>query len=137
MPRATVDQSSGDKIPLKTLPDGWVVLKRLSYGQKIQRREMSTQLTMEMGRGRRNNDAKAELAMLTMNSTLFDFKHCIVDHNLEDELGNKLAIDTVLGLASLDPKIGEEIEMLLDKLNNFEEELNTDEGDSLAASGRP
>lgn len=136
MPRATVDQSPGEKIPLKTCPDGYVILRRLSYGQKIQRREMSTQLTMDMS-SKKKSDAKAELAMLTMNSTIFDFSHCIVDHNLEDEIGNKLNLSTLLGLASLDPKVGEEIETLLDRLNNFEEELDTAEGDSLAVSERP
>jgi len=126
MPRATVDQTPGEKVDLKTCPEGWVILRRLSYGQKITRREQSSSMTMN-SKGKRNNSI--DLKMLAQNSTLFDFMHCLVDHNLEDELGNKLNLHTPEGVLSLDPKIGEEIEVLIDNLNNFEDEDNP-EGNS-------
>jgi hypothetical protein len=52
----------------------------------------------------------------------FDFKHCIVDHNLEDEKGNKLNFQDPNTMDKLDPKVGDEIAQLIDDLNNFEEE---------------
>lgn len=130
MPRATVDQSPGEKIDLKSCPGGYVILQRLSYGQKIARRELSTQLTMDIGKKAAKKDPRAELAMLQQASTMFDYSHCLVDHNLEDASGNKLNLHNAHDVNSLDPKVGEEIETLIDDLNNFEEELETAEGNS-------
>jgi hypothetical protein len=138
MPRATVDQSPGEQIQLETLPEGWVMLRRMSYGEKQQRQELAMKMTMEMGGGgggnrqqRRSKGAKAEIDMLAMVSTVFDFRTCLVDHNLQDENGQKLDLTQQENIKRLDPRIGEEISVLIDELNNFEKNLNTEDGDFL------
>ena len=68
---------------------------------------------------------KMTIELMNRKATLFDFTHCIVDHNLEDENGNKLNLHNSADIDRLDPRVGEEIEQVLDKMNNFEEE---DEG---------
>lgn len=133
MPRATVDLNPEDKVDLKTCPGGYVVLKRMTYGQKLERMKHVSKLQVEMGgRGR---STRGEMQVMQKASTLYDFKMCIVDHNLEDENGTKLNLGIERDVDRLDPRIGEEISNAIDKLNNFEDEDNG-EGNSEAASER-
>lgn len=133
MPRATVDLNPEDKVDLKTCPGGYVVLKRMTYGQKLERMKHVSKLQVEMGgRGR---STRGEMQVMQKASTLYDFKMCIVDHNLEDENGTKLNLGIERDVDRLDPRIGEEISNAIDKLNNFEDEDNV-EGNSEAASER-
>lgn len=122
MPRATVRKET-EHFDLKSLPDGFVELKRMTYGQSVQRRAL-LKLTVESSKGKK--DFKGEMAMASEEIQLFEFKNCIVDHNLEDEEGNKLNLTIGAGLAQLDPKIGQEIEKYIGDMNNFEDD---EEGD--------
>jgi hypothetical protein len=61
--------------------------------------------------------------MLQHAATVFDFRACVVDHNLEDEAGQKLNLTNPLHIDMLDPRIGEEIAGFIDKMNNFEADL--------------
>lgn len=131
MPRATANLNPEDKIELKSCPEGYIVLRRMTYGQKLDRMKHVGKLSVEMGgRGR---SARGEMEMLQKASTLYDFKSCIVDHNLEDESGTKLNLGAEHDINRLDPRIGEEISVLIDKLNNFETE-ETELGNSETAS---
>lgn len=132
MPRATASQEPGDKVGLRTCPDGFVVLKRLTFGQKLQRQQQATKVSMELKRGKR--DSKADLDMLQRQSTYFDFSMCVVDHNLDDENGQRLNLSSPVDVDRLDPRIGEEIANLIDDLNNFE--VDEAEGNSSTVSGR-
>lgn len=119
MPRATVNIESTEKFDLKTLPEAWVELRRLSYGQVLQRR-MFTKLEFESGG--KNKDFRGELAMANAKVTEFEYRHCIVDHNLEDNEGNKLDLSKASDFNRLDPRIGQEIESYISEMNNFEED---------------
>lgn len=119
MPKATSVVSS-ERHELKTLPGGFVEVRRLTYGQKLERKAMTANATMNMDRSKR--DVQMMMQLMNENATIFDFKHCIVDHNLEDEGDRKLDLTTAADIRKLDPRIGEEIEQILDNLNNFEED---------------
>jgi hypothetical protein len=122
MPIATAN-IDGEKFELKSLPGAWVMLRRLTYGQKIERQQSSSKLLLNMEKGQKS--MKGEMAMLQMASTLYDFRNCVVDHNLEKAAGGstvKLDLSNQADVSILDPRVGEEIAVLLDKLNNFEEE---------------
>lgn len=127
MPRATASLDPEDKVELKTCPGGFVVLRRLTYGQKLARSEHVGKLTVEM-KTKRKGGTTGVMDMMQRASTLYDFKMCIVDHNLEDENGIKLDLTNPQAIDSLDPRIGEEISSLIDDLNNFEED--EEEGNS-------
>jgi hypothetical protein len=134
MPRATVDQSPGEHIELETCEGAYVVLKRMSYGQKQLRQQLAMKMSFELDRSgnrqqRRSKSTKADMELLSMASTLFDFRTCIVEHNLEDETGRTLNLSQEADVQRLDPRIGEELSMLIDELNNFEKDLNNEEGD--------
>ncbi|HVI79819.1 MAG TPA: hypothetical protein VM715_16955, partial [Candidatus Acidoferrum sp.] len=62
MPRATAAVSGSERFELKTLPEGYVELRRLTYGQKLERRAMSSVASAE-GSGRGKN-MKMSIAMI-------------------------------------------------------------------------
>jgi hypothetical protein len=115
MPKATVS-TDVQTFNLKSCPGGYIKAKPLSYGQKKSRADKSGQMFAELKeRGGLGN--KMFLETITTQSTLFDYQHCIVDHNLEDDNGNKLNFNNDATLDVLDPIIGTEIEDILAKLN--------------------
>ena len=127
MPRATADIQSTVRKDLKTLPEGFVVLRRMSYGLQLERREM---LKMTMGADKEDGgEFVGELALASTKITQFEFAYCIVDHNLEDENGRKLQFSNSQDFRSLDPRIGQEIEKLISDMNNVEKiEENSEAG---------
>lgn len=126
MPRATVDVESTEKVELKTCPEGFVELRRLSYGQYLQRRQMASALRMEQEGN--NKNMTAVMNMVNEAVTQYEFSHCIVDHNLEDVDGRKLDFTRPSDIKKLDPRIGEEIDQAISKMNNYEPER--EEGNS-------
>jgi hypothetical protein len=124
MPVATIDPEKYERYDLKTLPDGYVELRPLPFGMKLERRDKATKMSMEAatGRGRDNTTQKFELETLSKWSRAYDFKHCVGDHNLTDINEVKLDFGNPLTLQLLNPKVGSEIETLLDKLNEDESE---------------
>lgn len=119
------------RFELKTLPAnpelegpageaGFVLLKRLSHGDKMTRRSYTSKMTVKSQRGRK--DVETELEAFNERVELFDFANCVVDHNLTDEKGNKLDFRREGDVRRLDGRVAEEIQSLLDKLNNFEED---------------
>lgn len=102
---------------LKTCEGGFIELRQLSYDEMLERRDGATQILMERGV---KNDPNAQMAIKIANkwSNHYTFPRCIVNHNLDDENGNKLDFsrpDAVF--KTLDPKVGAEIERLIDDLN--------------------
>lgn len=119
MPRATVDLTPGDPIPLKTAPpDGFVILKKMTYGQLLQRRAMAAKLQVQGGK--KIKGFAGEMDMANAMVTIYEFRTCVVDHNLEDEQGNKLNLSDETMIRTLDPQVGEEINQLINKQNQFD-----------------
>lgn len=122
MPRATANIEEKHRKDLKSCPEGYVEARRLTYGEKLQRRAMVSGLRVESNKKGEKSDFAGEMKLITEESTLYDFQKCILDHNLEDESGNKLNLVTKQDIARLDPRIGEEIDQFLSELNNFEDD---------------
>jgi hypothetical protein len=121
MPKATASVVEPERHELKTLPGGYVVVRRLTYGQKLERRAMVSNATAEMS-GRNTKGMKMSMQMMNEQATIFDFTHCIVEHNLEGDNEEQLNLSSPVDVRRLDPRVGEEIERVLDKMNNFDEE---------------
>lgn len=122
MPNATVNVGETEQFDLKSLEGAYVILKRYTYGQSVERRAMM-KLSLEMGgRGSKNKDFKGEMAMASKEIQMFEFKSAIVDHNLEDVTGRKLNLATPVDFDSLAPQVGQEIESLIRDMNEFDED---------------
>jgi hypothetical protein len=132
MPRATVDKSNVVHVELRSLPEGYVDLIRMSYGEKLARQGMTSKMRVTASKGR---DFAGELDMMQKEVSYFEFAHCIVDHNLfaDDAEQQKLDFKQRHAVDSLDGKVGEEISTRISEMNNFEED---DAGEDSTASGQ-
>lgn len=119
MPKATVNIDEFQKFELKTCEGAFVHLRRLPYGLWLKRQEMALQ--MKINPQARGNDATGELAMANRKVTEFEFAHCIIEHNLEDDEGNLLDFKNPRTLDTLNPKIGNEIGTYISDLHEFGE----------------
>lgn len=133
MPVGTIDPNKYERFELKTLKadpsvagdeNGYVMLRPLPFGLKLERRDKATKMSMEAatGKGRSEDTQKFELETLSKWSRAYDFKHCIGDHNITDVNGVKLDFGNPMTLQLLDPKLGSELESLIDALNEDESE---------------
>jgi hypothetical protein len=127
MPSAIVDTRQTVKRELATLPGGEVTLRKLSYGEVLERSEMASSMRAAAANReqRRNNESPDGAVTVTVHYLAiqrFDFNRCIVDHNLEDNNGKKLDLSSTKDLERLDPKVGQEIAEHIDSLNNPEAE---------------
>ena len=120
MPTAVTTPGEVVHKELKSLPEGFVDLQRMTYGQVVQRRALS-KLSVMQNKGS-NKSITGEMAMASSEISLFEFSHCIVDHNLEDLDGRKLNLGTKGDFDKLDPRVGQEIEDLIAEMNSFDEE---------------
>lgn len=119
MPRAVINPADTQRHELKTVPEGFVVLRRMSYGKYLDRQTEAMAVQMQEKDGDRSLDMK----MMGRKTALLEFKECIVEHNLEDDQGNLLDFSKPHTLDILDPRVGQEIGDLLNELNNFQAEL--------------
>ena len=128
MPKVTINPGEYEKFDLKSAPpDGFVMLRPLPYGMKLSRRSKATKMMMrsqapQKGQKPQDVDQVFELESMDEWAIAYDFAYCIGEHNLEDASGNVLDFTNAMTLKLLDPKVGSEIERLVDELNNEEGE---------------
>jgi hypothetical protein len=136
------EEVEGERYDLKSAPpDGFVVLKRLSYGQQMLRRGLLSKARMETAatgnRAERRAGAKkgttsVELELTNDKVTLFEFANCIVGHNLQyladpEDKSSIALLDFTRPehVKMLDGRIGTEIDELINDLNDFEDDEET------------
>jgi hypothetical protein len=136
MPKATVSQELHHH-DLKTVEGGFVALKQLSFDQMLERRDkaMRTSMEAQVNTGRQPT-SKIELESMMQWTRFFEFSNCIVEHNLEDDDGNPLNFGNPMTLKILDPKVGAEIERLIEELNQEDEESLEDFTKRLSTSSQ-
>ena len=120
MPVATTFIDETQRFDLETCPGGFIVLRRLTYGEHMKKKSMTT---MSIAAGMSNKkDVKGTLELANEEVTVFEFSRCIVDHNLEDAGERKLNLSSVVDIQKLNPRIGQEIEKYLDQMNSLDED---------------
>lgn len=117
MPVGTVT-SSTERFELKTLPGAYIVVRRMTYGEKLKRQD--DMLSMKTRKG---EDAM-EISTFFSKTALRDFT-LIVEHNITDENERLLNFKDAKDVMALDPRVGEEIGNLIDKINSFEDDADT------------
>lgn len=135
MPLAVVMEEP-QRHDLKTCPGGYVLIRRMTYGEKLQRRGFNSKMDLELQRGSRA--AKSTIDIFKEETELYDFMHCITGHNLtklvnkrtgqpcpaDDLEAEEVSLDflKVSDIKLIAGQIAEEIGTAIDKLNNFEED---------------
>jgi hypothetical protein len=133
MPVAVRSMES-QRFELKTLPGAFVVLRKMTYGQVLERRALTKLSFSSQGKGRNANLA-GEIEMASRAVNLFEFRNCVVDHNLEKVEGTGLDLRSPVDVDALDPQVGQEIEKLIEDMNNFEDDdLENSKGESTPQS---
>lgn len=122
---AVVDPQSTTRYDLKSLPGGWVEIRKMTYGQKLQRQEIAFSMTTETGKKKGRKDL--EISSMQKAVSEFEFRCCIADHNLEDASGEKLDLGNPFQIRHLLPSVGTEIEDFIAEENEFDEESLTEE----------
>lgn len=116
MPKATVSHA-GVRHDLKSCEGGFVELRQLSYDEVLARRDGISSLSVD-----REDTGTVNINTMQRWAREFDFRSCIRDHNLEDDNGNPLDFTKPHTFKILDPRIGMEIEKLIDELNGEEDD---------------
>lgn len=109
---------------LTTAPGGWITVRRLNHGQATDR--MDEILMFREG----NRPGSAIRVLSNWKARLYDFKHCIVDHNLGDaETGVKFNFANQKDIEELDEDIGDEIQAFINRHHGRVEIEETDDDD--------
>lgn len=126
MPKATVSQESVRR-ELRTLPGGFITLRTLSFHEMNMRQEMAARMYQETkvtgGKAQKQKQeetVRGYFELMNVAVTEYEFRNCIVDHNLEDENGELIDFTRPMQAWRLDPKIGQEIGQYIDELNQFD-----------------
>lgn len=115
MPVGTVTSPTSDKKPLKTLPDAYIIVRRMTYGEKLHRSNIATQLLVGGNSGEK--DFQGEMKLHTDQVALWDFANLIVEHNITDENETPLNFKNHNDVRRLAGDIGEEIGKIIDEWN--------------------
>jgi len=126
MPVATIINEP-ERFELKTLPEGYVVVRQMSYGERMARSNLTGAMKILKDQ---KSDYSGELAMETEKITLWDFGNLVVDHNLEgfndpkdpSKGTYKLDLKNPQHVKSLNPQVGEEVGTYIDRVNSFDED---------------
>lgn len=136
MPIVTVDPNNYTREELKSAPPdpnvpgdepGYIMVRPLPFGMKQHRRDNATKMSMEVAarKGRRDKSddtQKFDLETMLEWAFAFDCGYCIGEHNLLDAAGNKLDFTNPMTFKLLNPKVGSEIETILNSYNEDEDE---------------
>jgi hypothetical protein len=118
MPRATV-AAEPKRFDLKSCPpDGYVLIREMSYGERMVRNAKQGKMKVL----KKNADHIGEVEMALAELSKWDMSNLVVEHNLQDDDGQLLDLSSDRDLRKLSSRIGEEIGKYIDELNNFDDE---------------
>jgi hypothetical protein len=115
MPRATSQGQLEKRFELESCPGGFVILRKMTYGQFLHRRDIAARISVPA-------DGKASnmpFELMQQKVSEYEFSVCVVDHNLEDDSGRKLNLSSTQDFNSLDPIIGQEIDSYINDMNQL------------------
>lgn len=111
---------------LKTVEGGYVVIRRLSHGEKQERRTFGSKLNMS---AKSRQDVKAEIDMFNAGAENYELARAVVEHNLtylidpdDPTSETRLNFKDPSHLRMIDGVVIEEIGTLIDRMNNFEDD---------------
>jgi hypothetical protein len=111
---------------LASCPEGYVIVRRMNYGEELQRTEMATKFTL--GGGGSSVDKDNFSGALDINTTavaLWDFANLIIDHNITDDTDTPLNFKNPRDVKRLDSTVGKEIGAAIDEWNAVKETEDT------------
>jgi hypothetical protein len=120
MPIAVV-VSEAHREELKSLEGAYVVIREMTYGERIQRQSLTGAMKVLKDV---KSDYAGELSLETQKLTLWDFANLITEHNLQDTDERLLNFKNEADVKKLGSRVGEEVGVLIDKWNSFDDAGN-------------
>lgn len=122
-----VVQTTNEKCELKSCPpDGYVVIRRMNYGESLKRKDMMASIAMSMDTSKKGaSETKMQMDLLQEKTSLWEFANLIMEHNLTDEHEKPLDFKRPDHVRMIRGQVGDEIQMHIDRLNSFEETEDT------------
>ena len=113
--------SETETFPLKSAPpDGFVTLRRMSHGETLRRRDGAINTSVREF----NSQGQPDEVFMTAHQEwmrFYDFKLCIVDHNLQMADGSLINFKNKQAFDALPTAVGLEIEECIDRMNQWNE----------------
>ncbi len=131
MPRATIS-TEPQHHDLKTCPGGFVELRRMSYGELMTSQDMAYQVSAKAGQ----NSDDPEMAMNISRAAVeeYQFRTCVVGHNLMDENDRVLDFKRKEDVHLLDGNVGQEISRLIGNIHDWQKNFPNSETPSANGS---
>lgn len=117
MPVAVILEDT-QKFDLRTLEGAYVVIRQMTYGEKLVRGSLSGKMKIHADK---RSEFAGEIEMATEKIALWDLQNLVVSHNLQDRDGRDLNFRDIQDIRKLRADIGEEIGTYIDRLNSFED----------------
>lgn len=133
MPRATVSMAPVE-YHLKTLPTGWVKLRRMSYGELLTSQDMAYNVSVKQAENGSSGDPEAGINVTQARIFEYQFKICIVDHNLTNASDQKLQFGSPEAVHMLDSNVGQEINAQIEKMHRWDKQYPNSEEPSTSES---
>lgn len=118
---ATITDASITKELKSCPPDGYVVIRRMTYGESLKRKEIMASIAMQMN-GKKGEGATMQMDLLQEKTALWEFANLIIDHNLTDAKDRKLNFKDANDVKSIRGQVGDEIQLYINEINSFEED---------------
>ena len=99
---------------------GWVETRKMNNGERTYRQQISTDYTVEGVLGAKDSQTRVQIVVDAL--MLFDFKTCIVNHNLERAPGKLLDFSNEKDVRELSGIVGAEIASIISTENEFSKE---------------
>src|SRR5689334_21782955 len=80
---ATAIATETERIELESAPGGFVVVRRMTWGEKMYRTEMAGKLKIHGKAKKGGDDTFGEIDMMNAKVQMWEFANLIIDHNLE------------------------------------------------------
>ena len=119
MPKATINTTSTKHDLVSAPPDGFVELKRRSYGDSLERRD----IMMTLGIKGEGKDAESAMKLQNRAVTAFEWAKSITGWNLVDENDVQLDWHKANIFDIIDPFIATEITQAIADMHAYENEL--------------
>lgn len=132
VPRATVSMET-QHVDLKTCPpDGFVELRRMTFGELMTSQDMAYQVQMKAGEDADNPEMGVTMSRIAIME--YQFQKCVMRHNLEDDKGRVLDFRKAPDVHLLDANIGQEISGAIDDMHNWQKQYPNSDASSLNGS---
>jgi hypothetical protein len=109
------------------------MLRRMSYGELLTSQALAYNIQVKAGSSSTDPDVGFQMSQAAVME--YQFKTCVMEHNLEDESGRALDFGKIpRDVHVLDPRIGGEIASIIERMHQWQQSFPNSETPSASVS---